>query len=272
MNEEILNRKGARIVIDVPLLIIQLLNAGKIETVNLTEWLAVDHLKLIASTFPEIGIEQDTIEMITAELKKQKKNSAMTSIKLIGQMLHQLCSKTNRLRSILNSLSSHQSDSIRCYAPYLIALNEELNIEEKLTQSKSLISDKHFGVREVVWMALRPEVDIHLKKSIEILCEWTKDKDENIRRFTTEVTRPRGVWCKHIEQFKKEPQLALPILNYLKADESKYVQDSVGNWLNDTSKSKPDFVISICERWKRESPTKQIEKIIKRAKRTIDKK
>jgi len=104
------------------------------------------------------------------------------------------------------------------------------------------------------------------------LTEWAVDGDENIRRFTTEAARPRGVCCKHIDQLKEQPELALPLLEKLKSDPSKYVQDSVGNWLNDASKSQPQFVIDLCERWEKESAAKETQKIIKRARRTIDKK
>lgn len=120
-------------------------------------------------------------------------------------------------------------------------------------------------------MALRPEIENNLEKSIKLLTYWTNNKDENIRRFTTEATRPRGVWCKHLEQLKESPEMALPILENLKSDSSKYVQDSVGNWLNDTSKSQPNFVIELCKKWQKESPTKETEKIIKRARRKIEK-
>lgn len=271
MNPEILNRKGARKVQDIPAEVLDLLNSGKIETVNLTEWLAIDHKSLINCVFPEMGIEQDKIDMISGEIASQKKASAMNSTKLVGSSLYRLYADTQNLASILNQLSTHPSDSIRCYAPYLISLNERLSIKEKLTQAQKLVADTHFGVREVVWMALRPEIDKHLEASIEILTEWANSEDENIRRFTTEASRPRGVWCKHIERLKENPELALPILEKLRADKSKYVQDSVGNWLNDASKSKPEFVIHLCEQWQKESPYKETGKIIKRAKRTIDK-
>ncbi len=270
MNEEVFNRKGARKAQDIPLEVMELLNQGKIETVNLTEWLAIDHVQLITTVFPVLGIDQDKVDLISKAIVAQKKPSAMHTTKLIGSTLHQLYSKTKNLNEVLDKLSSHLSDTIRCYAPYLIGLDENLTIEEKLTKAQGLVADKHFGVREVVWMALRPEIDSNLEEAISILSEWTKNEDENIRRFTTESTRPRGVWCKHIERLKESPEVALPILENLKADNSKYVQDSVGNWLNDASKSRPEFVIGLCDRWQKESPTKATEKIIKRAKRTID--
>ncbi|MEM6807229.1 MAG: DNA alkylation repair protein [Bacteroidota bacterium] len=272
MNTEILNRKGARKVQDVPAEVLELLNQGKIETVNLTEWLAIDHVSLIKSVFPQMGMEQARIQLIHKEIESQKKPTAMNSTKIVGASLYRLYADTQELADILNKLREHVSDSIRCYAPYLIGLNEKLSIEEKLAQAQGLVADSHFGVREVVWMALRPEIDTNLEVSIKILTEWTESKDENIRRFTTEASRPRGVWCKHIDRLKEEPELALPILEKLKADESKYVQDSVGNWLNDASKSSPDFVSDLCDRWKLESPKKATEKIIKRARRTLDKK
>jgi len=271
MNKEILSRKGARKLDDIPVEVLELLNKGEIETVNLTEWLAIDHLKLIQNNFEGIGISKKITSSISEKVAEQKKPSTMNSVKLIGSLLFENFRDTKIYLSILKNLSTHISDSIRCYAPYLISLNSNLNIEAKLNKAKALAADNHFGVREVAWMALRPEIDKNLEESIKILSHWAEDENENIRRFATESTRPRGVWCKHIETLKESPELALSILEKLKSDKSKYVQDSVGNWLNDASKLKPNFVIKLCDEWKKVSPTKETEKIIKRARRTIDK-
>ncbi len=272
MNPEILNRKGVRKAQDIPKEVLEYLNTGRIETVNLTEWLAVDHATLISAVFPTLGIEQDKIDGMCKEIASQKKPSAMNTTKLIGSTLYQWYTTTENFGEIFNKLSTHLADSVRCYAPYLLGLDEHISIQEKLHQSQKLVADTHFGVREVAWMALRPEIDKNLDEAITILSSWTDHEDENIRRFTTEATRPRGVWCKHIERLKEQPQIALPILENLKSDPSKYVQDSVGNWLNDASKTKPEFVRTLCDQWKVASPTKETEKIIKRARRTIDKK
>ena len=270
VEEDMLNRKGARKVQDIPQEVISLLNKGEIETVNLTEWLVINQIELIKNTFSNIGLGE-YIDDIKEGIVQLKKPSTMSSIKLVGEILFKTCSKDKTLVSVLDKLSSHKSDTLRCYATYLISLNSKLSIDDKLNKSLELIADKHFGVREIVWMALRPEIEKELNKSIGILSDWTENSDENIRRFTTEVIRPRGVWCKHIVTLKEKPEQALPILGSLKSDKSKYVQDSVGNWLNDASKTQPNFVIELCKKWKIKSQTKETEKIIKRALRTIEK-
>lgn len=272
MNSTILSRKGARKIEDIPQEVLRLLNDGKIETVNLTEWLAVNHQQLITQNFNQIGVPEKITDAIVLKMHEMQKPTAMNTIKLVGATLFEHIKDNDNFPVIFGNISTHLSDSIRCYAPYFIALDSQLSIEEKLNNALPLIADKHFGVREVVWMALRPEIDVHLETAIDVLSRWTSNSDENIRRFTTEATRPRGVWCKHIEALKEHPEKALPILTPLKTDSSKYVQDSVGNWLNDASKSQPEFVVNLCQEWLNASPTKATEKIVKRARRSIDKK
>ena len=154
----------------------------------------------------------------------------------------------------------------------MIGLDKSISFVDKLEAIKDFAADGNFGVREIAWMAVREDMDRNIENAIPILLAWTKDKDYNIRRFASEAIRPNGVWSKHIEKLKQQPEIALPILEALKSDSEKYVQDSVGNWLNDASKTRPDFVIEVTNKWESNNPTKETKYIIKKALRTINKK
>ncbi|WP_289657980.1 DNA alkylation repair protein [Flavobacterium panacagri] len=267
MNE--IKRKGARSTKDIPTSVLEQLNKGEIETANLVEWLAVNQTKLLENVLKESD-RMDYLEPILTDIRNLKKQTVNTINEAIGTGILTE-SILNKDTEILSIISKHKSDLVRCWSAYTIGKKEELTIEEMLQQIQFLSADKHFGVREISWLAIRSSIIKNLEESLEILLSWTSSEDENIRRFATESIRPRGVWCEHIEQLKKEPELGLKILNALKSDSSKYVQDSVGNWLNDTSKTRPDFVKDLSEKWKTESPTKETLYIIKKALRTIEK-
>ncbi|MGX5568236.1 DNA alkylation repair protein [Bacillus toyonensis] len=267
--EVILNRKGARKVNEIPKEVLQLLQQGKLESVNLTEWLAINHIELLKNVLPSIGLK-NSLESIVAELEKQNVETGMKVIRITGTLLDEIILKENEgnKEDVLLKLSNHISDSVRCWAAFM---NKKSNntLKDTLTYIRPFAADHHFGVREIAWMSIREDLSQNIEKSVELLVEWAKSEDENIRRFSVESIRPRGVWSKHIEILKQEPEKALPILNLLKSDPSKYVQDSVGNWLNDTSKTKPDWVMNLCEEWEKDTDIKSTSRIIKKAKRTI---
>ena len=75
MNIEIIkNRKGAQKAVDIPSEVLSLLNTGSIETVNLTEWLAIDH-------------SQNTIRLIGALLYEKYANTDLYD-PLFKQLIH----------------------------------------------------------------------------------------------------------------------------------------------------------------------------------------
>jgi len=267
--EVILNRKGARKVNEIPKEVLQLLQQGKVESVNLTEWLAINHIELLKNVLPSIGLKK-SLECIVAELEKQNVETGMKVIRITGTLLDEIILKEyeGKKEDILLKLSDHISDSVRCWAAFM---NKKSNntLKDTLTYIRPFAADHHFGVREIAWMSIREDLSQNIEESVELLVEWAKSEDENIRRFSVESIRPRGVWSKHIEVLKQEPEKALPILNLLKSDSSKYVQDSVGNWLNDASKTKPDWVLNLCEEWEKDTDIKSTSRIIKKAKRTI---
>lgn len=264
-----IKRKGFRSAKDIPQEILDQLNHGEIETTNLVEWLAVDQRLLLKNLLKQITRTQ-YLQPILNNIENLKKQTVNTINEAIGTGLFEQSLKNND-KEILTIITNHPSDLIRCWATYAIGKNKALNITQKLEQIQCFSADKHFGVREICWLAIRLNISKDLAKSIEILSGWTNHTDENIRRFASEATRPRGVWCEHIEELKQNPELGLPILEPMKSDKSKYVQDSVGNWLNDASKTQPGFVITLCEKWKKESSTKETAYIIKKALRTIEK-
>ncbi|OXB03576.1 DNA alkylation repair protein [Flavobacterium oncorhynchi] len=264
-----MKRKGARSAKDIPSSILEQLNKGEIESANLIEWLAFNQTALLENLLKELN-RAEYLEPILIDIRSLKKQTVNTINEAIGTGILKLSALNNDL-SILSDISKHKSDLVRCWSAYTIGKNPKYTIEEMLEQIQFLAADKHFGVREISWLAVRSNIVKNLDKSLEILLKWTLNEDENIRRFATEAIRPRGVWCEHIEALKKKPELALKILDSLKSDPSKYVQDSVGNWLNDASKSRPDFVKDLCKKWQTESTVKETAYIIKKGLRTIEK-
>lgn len=262
-------RKGARSTKDIPKDILEQLNLGQIETANLVEWLAVDQ-KLLLENLLKQHKRTDYLKPTLTKIDELKKQTVNTINEAIGTELYKQTNQNND-KEFLTIMSNHSADLVRCWATYTIGKNENLKIAQTLEQIQPFAADKHFGVREICWLAVRAKIIENLTESIEILSEWTNNQDENIRRFTTESTRPRGVWCEHIGELKQNPELGLSILEPLKSDKAKYVQNSVGNWLNDASKTQPEFVNELCNRWENESDTKETKYIIKKALRTINK-
>ncbi len=262
-------RKGARSIKDIPQEILEQLNRGEIETANLTEWLAVDQRILLENLLYQ-NHRTEYLKPVLENVDQLKKQTVNTINEAIGIGLLDLTMKNND-GGFLLKISTHPADLVRCWAAYTIGRNNELNLKEKLNKIQAFASDAHFGVREICWMTVRPDISKNLDESLSILSEWTQHENENVRRFASESTRPRGVWCEHINVLKQNPGLGLEILEPLRSDTSRYVQYSVGNWLNDASKSQPEFVVEICDEWLRESPTKETQYIVKKALRTIKK-
>jgi 3-methyladenine DNA glycosylase AlkC len=127
------------------------------------------------------------------------------------------------------------------------------------------------SVRECAWAAFRPSLARELPRGLAELAPWVVDQDENIRRCAIEGTRPRGVWTKSIPALLEQPELGEALLDQVKSDPSRYVQNAVANWINDGSKSRPDWAESICRRWEATSSTPATTYIVRRGLRTINK-
>jgi 3-methyladenine DNA glycosylase AlkC len=236
-------RKGARTVKSVDSAVLKRLNQGTLETASLVEGLAMDlgelarAVKITEEACPEAGIV---------------KRMAFYGSKMKGW----------------RSFQAHPSDTVRGFACYALAADAGLDFSSKVDAMALFADDPHFGVREWAWLALREEIRANLPLALKLLQKWTLSEREGLRRFASEATRPRGVWCAHIEELKAFPEKALPLLNRLKQDPSKYVQNSVGNWLNDAGKSKPKWVKQVAKEWLR-TPHPHTAAIVKRGLRSF---
>ena len=263
--EHIQNRKGPRSLKDLDPEVIGYLNAGKVETKNLMEWLATDQLVLLKTVLDPLG-KMDWFSSFEVAVNAQKKPTANSNTKVIGEVFAEL----SDVAFIHKNLSSHPSDIVRCWSCWAESLFYDV-VADLLAAMQPYAADSHFGVREVVIFASKERMIEDLDSAIQILSGWTKDQDENIRRYAVESLRPVGVWTKKILAFQEDPQKGISLLEPVKSDPSKYVRDSVGNWLNDASKTQPDWVSMTCSTWTKDSATKETAYIVKKAMRTIAK-
>lgn len=267
--EDILNRKGARRLNEVRDDVIEYLNKGLIESKNLMEWMAVDPVILLKNILPKQYLGWgDSIEKEVEEIKDP---TTMKTTRLIGSRLYNLAAKEGKEDNLLSLLGTHNSDTVRCWSGFFIGA-KTLDIQSKLEAIKTLAADKNSGCREIAFMAVKEQIEANLEPAISCLEPWVLEDDENVRRFAVEATRPIGVWTVKIQALKEKPEKGLPLLEPLKSDPAKYVQNAVANWLNDASKTQPSWVEELCERWQNESNTKETTYITKRAMRTIMKK
>jgi 3-methyladenine DNA glycosylase AlkC len=247
------------------------LNLGLVETKTLSECLAVDQAILAQAVLHRIGLKQeaDDLARVASGARALGISRQMAEI---GAALSRLLDGNSRRAVLIDELSTHPSDTVRGWAAFMIGRSDEWStIERRLTKMRPFAADHHFGVREWAWLAVRPAIAAELKAAIKCLTDWTTDTNPYVRRFAVESTRPRGVWCAHIEVLKERPELGALLLEPLRADKDKYVQDSVANWLNDASKSQPTWVKTTCARWTRSGDPNTL-RIVKRALRTLQKK
>ena len=248
--------KPAARMAEIPPETLARLNAGTMAARNLVEGLAIDFQKLLAAVAPKLP--KTSIAAVDPKLGITRR-MALAAQSLVDHGDAKYIAK----------LAASPSDTVRGWAAYVVGLTPKLSLEQRLARIRPLADDPHFGVREWAWLAVRQHIGDDIETAIALLTPWTANTSPAIRRFASEATRPRGVWCSHINELKASPELALPILEPLRADGERYVQDSVANWLNDAGKSQPKWVKNLCKRWQKGSKSAATARICKRAMRSL---
>ena len=258
-------RKGASRIADIPPETLAALNAGRLETVTLVEWLAIDQPTLLRHALEDVGAEPGVTRALVERAEQLSGEGVTRRLKGIGAALQELAP------SLGTALAEHRSDMVRAWAAYMLTADAGLDLAERLERARRFAADRTIAVRECAWDSFRPYVAAELDLGLSLLRDWVEDSDPNVRRCAVEGTRPRGVWTPHIEALKADPERGLPLLEPVRSDASRYVQRAVANWLNDASKSRPDWVVGVTDRWLAESPTPETRLIVASSLRTLRK-
>ncbi len=109
------------------------------------------------------------------------------------------------------------------------------------------------------------------QETLAFLDDCAGDDHYHVRRLASEGTRPKLPWA---QKLTLDHGAALPLLDRLFADPTRFVTRSVANHLNDLSKIDPDLVIATLTRWRESGRQREAEMdyICKHASRTLLKK
>lgn len=226
------------------------LSSGRLDTANFMEQFALDVDVLLAKRLPEVAV-QGALNHVPIKHR----------LTIAGERLAHVCPPSDiydRVRS--------ECDTIRAIGALAIGVSDLLP-SARLRLLRRFADDSHFAVREWAWIGLRDSLGDGVLDLVPLLTAWAKDPSERVRRYSCEVIRPRGVWCRHLTYHGRDLTAGLPVVEQLRTDSSRYVQVSVGNWLNDACRLEPAWVINLCSQWQQEDAIPNL--IVRRALRSV---
>lgn len=123
--------------------------------------------------------------------------------------------------------------------------------------------DPAWQVNEALAMAFEDYCTaIGYEQALPTMRRWLRATSPNLRRAVSEGLRP---WtASKRSYFARNPQRAIDLLGMLKDDESRYVQESVGNALRDISRKHFEFVLAALQSWIAEKPDSKPRRTIVR--------
>jgi len=221
--------------------------------------------KSLYADFPEQRFQKDCLAGLEElELKQRIQHI----IAVLHQCLPQDFKKTAQLLLKLKTVWDYgdASDPLRGFAAWAVTdyvAEHGLHHPQTSLQVLEYLTDMFSSE-----FAIRPFIIHHYDISYKQLLAWSEHKDEHVRRLASEGCRPRLPWGIRLQQFCKDPQPLVAVLEKLNNDSSEYVRRSVANNLNDIAKDHPEFVINLCQKWSK-GASAHTQWIIKHATRTL---
>ena len=244
-------RRGARQPSLVPADVLVRLAAGA-PSVNHMEEIALDMGRLLATQFPALAGEASRLR--EARFLDRMKAGAAVLVEHLGAEAPTVAQLS-------------PSDTVRGWGAFATALVTH-DVGPRVELLLPFAADTHFAVREWAWLALRDLAVAHPLVVMQHLRPVVDRDDPLLRRFAVEALRPRGVWSQHIALFKDEPRHAMALLDRAAPTASKYVQDSVANWVNDVSRDHAEWATATVDRWLEEHGA-AVQRLARRALRSL---
>ena len=118
---------------------------------------------------------------------------------------------------------------------------------------------------------VRPFFENHPEQTYKLFHKHCEDKNEHVRRWVSEGTRPNLPWGKNISHLKQNLPKNIELLEKLKNDPSEYVRKSVANHMNDITWLDEVLALNTLKQWNKEKSA-QNQKLIRMALRNLIKK
>ena len=213
----------------------------------------------VAAVYPAFD-QKKFLRLVQADLDSL---SLMQRLRRTSESLHAtLPADYKKAVAILRKLAPRiNSGFVTLMLPDYVSLYGQDDFDTSMEALKffTVFGSSEFAIREF----LRREP----KRTLAVMKVWASDDNEHVRRLASEGSRPRLPWSFRLDALMADPELAAPILEKLKADDSLYVRKSVANHLNDITKLHPDWVMSRLEGWPLDKP--QTAWIARHALRTL---
>jgi 3-methyladenine DNA glycosylase AlkC len=116
--------------------------------------------------------------------------------------------------------------------------------------------------------AIRRFINTFPDQTLAVIIGWCEHPHYHVRRLCSEGTRPRLPWSTRLTT---PTSAAVPILDTLYADRSRFVTRSVANHVNDIAKHDPGLAIDLLERWRAEErqQPRELDYVIRHATRSL---
>ncbi len=212
-------------------------------------------VKETVQAFPNLGLKE-RIFHIREMLRKYLPEDYKDAIKVLLSSLPEELDPTKEDDDFGDFIYAPYGDFVATYGKDAKNLKISLQALHEIT--------RRFSCED----AIRSFINNHQEETLKTLEKWTKDKNYHVRRLVSEGTRPKLPWSRKIGMSIEK---AIPLLDELFYDTTRYVTRSVANHMNDIAKLDPKLVLTTLKRWKasKKQSDSEMNFIIKHSLRTL---